>query len=559
MQRKRTLAFVLVFVFSSMLTLSGRVQILEASGLTIYIRANGSIYPPAAPISNLNNSTYTLMDDINGSLVVERDNIIIDGGNYTLMGSGTGIGVDVTMRVNVTLQYIGFRGFSMAIHMSFSSDCYILNNTITDGGGIVLYYDSNNNTIVGNVLTNCSMGISMSECSKNRLRDNRLVNNFYAFGASGVTLDHNIHDIDISNTIDGKPIYYLINRSNLIISPDTFPDIGYLGIINSTNIVIGNLTILRQGLGLQVSYTEGSKIENVTVSDTDECIDLYGSANNTITGNNLTNCMFGLGLINSTQNNVTSNIISGAVVAAIALRNSTGNRITESLVSNCGRCLDLMDSSGNIIEHNNFVSYSEIYVQNSTNAWDNGVEGNYWAHYTGVDSNEDGIGDTFYSLDVNNSDRYPLMGMFHSFVVVPPYSGNETQFVSVISNSTVSGLGLYFWLSSPNQYLQPGQVYVMFFATGENGTAGFCRMTMPRSVLNSTQYVVLVDMKPVNVTELPIPLSSHVCMYFAYDHSSHEVIIPIKENPAVFVPLMIAVALAILVKKKAPGGWRLAR
>jgi nitrous oxidase accessory protein NosD len=46
----------------------------------------------------------------------------------------------------------------------------------------------------------------------------------------------------------------------------------------------------------------------------------------------------------------------------------------------------------------------------SHNAWDNGLEGNYWSNYNGGDSNGDGIGDTPYIIDQDNQDNYPLIG-----------------------------------------------------------------------------------------------------------------------------------------------------
>jgi len=33
--------------------------------------------------------------------------------------------------------------------------------------------------------------------------------------------------------------------------------------------------------------------------------------------------------------------------------------------------------------------------------------GNYWSDYIGIDANHDGIGDTPYTIDANNIDRYP--------------------------------------------------------------------------------------------------------------------------------------------------------
>jgi hypothetical protein len=54
---------------------------------TVYIRADGSIYPLDAPIMTYDNLTYTLTENITSSdngIIVERDNIILDGAGYTI-------------------------------------------------------------------------------------------------------------------------------------------------------------------------------------------------------------------------------------------------------------------------------------------------------------------------------------------------------------------------------------------------------------------------------------------------------------------------------------------
>ena len=90
------------------------VPVVWGSG-TIYIRADGSIDPPTAPITTHDNVTYKLTDNITSSgdgIIVERDNIIIDGDGYTLQGSGSGYGFYWSGINNVTIKGMNIEGFA---------------------------------------------------------------------------------------------------------------------------------------------------------------------------------------------------------------------------------------------------------------------------------------------------------------------------------------------------------------------------------------------------------------------------------------------------------------
>jgi len=78
-----------------------------------------------------------------------------------------------------------------------------------------------------------------------------------------------------------------------------------------------------------------------------------------------------------------------------------------------------------VLAHNSFVDnavqfsgcFCEDYnTEENMHTWDDGQKGNYWSDYNGTDTDDDGIGDTPYVIDILNQDRYPFVEVF----AVPP-------------------------------------------------------------------------------------------------------------------------------------------
>jgi len=82
---KKPISGIMLTLILTCVALTFFVHPTLASG-TVYIRADGSIDPPTAPISSMDNVTYTFTDDIEDSIVVERSNIVIDGAGHALQG-----------------------------------------------------------------------------------------------------------------------------------------------------------------------------------------------------------------------------------------------------------------------------------------------------------------------------------------------------------------------------------------------------------------------------------------------------------------------------------------
>jgi len=111
--RKIVLIASMLLLFSTSVVMTF-VSPVVAQG-TIYIRPDGRVDPYTAPIRRDGN-VYTFTDNIYDEIVVERDNIVIDGAGFSLQGTGSGTGIDLSGRSNVAIQNMQIRYFDRGIY-----------------------------------------------------------------------------------------------------------------------------------------------------------------------------------------------------------------------------------------------------------------------------------------------------------------------------------------------------------------------------------------------------------------------------------------------------------
>jgi len=443
------------------------------------------------------------------SLIGEaKQNTIIDG-------NGTGTVVRVVAS-NVTIS--GFTIQNSGLADSIYPDC----------GIYIQGYSSSNNNISHNIVRNNMAGIWLQQSMNNTLIDNNMSNNQYNFLVLGWS-GHYDNYIDTSNTVDGKPIYYLVGTTNAVFGAQT--NAGTIYLVNCNNITVEDLTPTKNGAGVFFWNTTNSKIENITASNNLVGIWLGFSHMNVLASNNATNSYIGISLdFGSSNNTVIDSNISSNDYAGISCYYGNNNTIRRNRISNNVERGISLTSSNNTIYHNNFVSNTvQVYTEDSVNVWDNGIQGNYWSNYTGVDSNNDGIGDSPHLIDTNNQDSYPLMGMFSSFNTSIGYH------VNAVTNSTIENF----------QYFESNStIRITVSNMTANQTRGFCRLTIHHELLSPPYNVIINDDLTPHTTIFENETVSII--YFSYEHSTLEITI-IPELPTLTSMLLILSILTVVI------------
>jgi len=402
------------------------VPLVRGSG-TIYIRTDGSIDPPTAPIQRVGDY-YTFTANIYDSIIIERDNIVVDGAGYTVQGAGSGAGIDLEERSNVTIKNAIIKGFRYGIDLDDgSSHNSIFGNNITENqkDGISLDGSSYNSIFSNSIIENDDDGIDLVGFSNyNNIYGNNIIENDFDGIAVGNSSDNRVYGNNITeNDEDGIDLYESSYNSifgNDIV--DSWFDGIDLGDSSNYNLVFGNSIIGNSDDGIDLYNSSGNSIVGNYIEHNDYGINLDSSSNNTISGNNMTLNYPAIYLVSSSNNTI------------------SGNNITRNYPG-----IYFRESSNNAFYHNNFVNNSRhVYdrswdypsIPSSVNVWDDGYPsgGNYWSDYTGVDANGDSIGDMPYIIDSDNRDRYPLMTPYTilpmltvSLTLNPPTANSNTN------------------------------------------------------------------------------------------------------------------------------------
>ena len=248
-----------------------------------------------------------------------------------------------------------------------------------------------------------------------------------------------ISDINASIVVERDNV--VLNGASYILQGDG--NVNGITLDDIRNTTVKNLKLSCFNIGILVMGSDNNKILEITITDSFRGLDLTASENNTVSGSYIANNDDGIALEN-TYNNIVENVITNNSDIGIFLNGAGYNNIIGNNITSNRRGIVVSLCYDNVIYHNNFVNnVNHVETDNSDGIWDNGEEGNYWDDYTGLDGDEDGIGDTPYVIDENNRDNYPLMKPIRISETEPFPILLVTVSVVIIASIAV-GILLYF-------------------------------------------------------------------------------------------------------------------
>lgn len=429
------------------------------------------VWPVHLPIQISRNSEFLNKYQLPG-YGTEKSPYLIQG--YTFAGYDSLIAISGTDAYFIirNCYFIGINNKSTSILLNNVKNC-IIEKVIIENTNIGVQLDSNSkyNQISNSSIKNSNIGIWLKEASNNIFHSNILENNTVGYLEAQNTLyntlkENTIHNSDYaikkggnSGTIEYNEIFNNIN--GIYLEKSCFNQIISNQIHNCTSSGI-SLLFVSTNNSIRNNHIEGSQSGLILTS---------GSDGNSIRSNQIIDCIWGLNLRNSSYNFMNLNKLSGSDYNLYINANDWSDQGTtyynffshNTFIHGVQPISLYGDSRWNRFTFNDFISNSDG-TQITDNGVNNSYEDNWWSDHLIPDSDEDGIVDTPYIIEIELEDQKP-----HSYIINLPYNYhcelkilNNTDFSMQAINEGWSGEG-----TASNPYIIQGYYFTKRNTTNE--------------------------------------------------------------------------------------------
>jgi len=371
---------------------------------------------------NVKLSNFCITDSGSGSIEV----IHVNSDNNTIVDNNI-------INNNYSISSNAVTGIAIGSATFNSEGNVIKNNYINNNGKGIRIYHGSNNTVINNTIANSQeygiyvlgpgcentfIGWNIFDKNLNRALGPSASANIVLNSCRDVVIKGNT----INNTCSDGETYgiFLTNSDNNYITGNNFTNnIGLYSInIESSNLnhISGN--VFAKNANCVLLWSGNENIVHGNIMDDNLGIGIQiEQGYHTVARNSIKKSMYGI-LVDSDENTISGNFIDECSETGLELSWCINNSIFENTISNNNYGLKIWSSHSNQMYHNNFISNDiNAYVIKANpdnkcdNTWYADEKGNYWSDYTGLDLDDDLIGDTLYDIPGGgeNRDYYPLM------------------------------------------------------------------------------------------------------------------------------------------------------
>ncbi len=379
----------------------------------------------------------------------------------------------------------------------FGIDLFSSSGNIIDGneignhfeGGIRLMFESNNNTIINNGVSNNSLGIYIEDFSIGNEISHNVVNGNLDEGIMmsynsdhnyvhenevyentwGIAIGDSSHNIVSNNSVFnnlelGIEMYYGASYNDIIYNNVSGADHGiHLWQASENSIEHNTITNFREN-GINIGMSDNNTIHNNDISNSDNSgFHMWDSHGNDILHNLISDShMNGIGIFDSTDNLLDGNFIQNNGDNGISIGNSNFITAQNNDVSYQNMGFNLFQSGNNVLLNNSAMnnhhgfnlhqSYDNTLLENEVKENDHGI------HLSDSDNNK--LSDnqisynTFEGINLQNSYHNELINNHISFNNDEGIQINHSD-VNLIKNNTLShqGAGIHIQNSNSNDII----------------------------------------------------------------------------------------------------------
>jgi parallel beta-helix repeat protein len=340
-----------------------------------------------------NGSTNTTIEGYNNGdgLNITKNLVNITGFTINNSSKFGAVGVRLFNVNNCQIRYCNLTNNRNAILLDSSSNNIISNNNFSNNTEWGIYLISSSNNLIENNSMNNNYGIIILVSPDNVLKNNKIQgeerlgiiveyttsitlqnNSMNSCGLimSGATIEHwNSHNIDISNTVNGKPLFYLKN-----INGSTVPfSVGQAIFVSCSNITMENQNCSNGAMGVQLIDSNNCSIKNNSFNNNYHGIFIYFSSRDNIIENNTCSESNRDGIlinVNSDRNTIRNNVIYNNVGDGVDIVNSLNIKILNNTFFNNSRGVRFYQSSNNNLTNNTIINngggilFNKVYNSN---------------------------------------------------------------------------------------------------------------------------------------------------------------------------------------------------